>query len=53
MAVSLNTFFDNAIDYTKHQKLAKDTARLEELYKMLKPELFEKKWIGFLEKSIS
>jgi heptosyltransferase-2 len=53
MAVSLNTFFDNAIDYTKHQKLAKDTARLEELYKMLKPELFEKKWIGFLEKTIS
>lgn len=53
MAVSLNTFFDNAIDYTKCQKLAKDTARLEELYKMLKPELFEKKWIGFLEKTIS
>lgn len=53
MAVNLNTFFPNAIDYTKHRKLAKDTEKLEELYKMLKPELFEKKWIGFLNNAIS
>lgn len=53
MAVNLNAFFPNAIDYTKHRKLAKDTEKLEELYKMLKPELFEKKWIGFLNNAIS
>lgn len=53
IAVNLNTFFPNAIDYTKHRKLAKDSEKLEELYKMLKPELFEKKWIGFLNNAIS
>jgi heptosyltransferase-2 len=53
MAVNLNTFFHNAVDYTKHQKLAKDTAKLGELYKMLKPDLFEKKWTGFLKNAIS
>ncbi len=53
MAVNLKAFFFDAIDYSDHRKLAKDPAKVLELYKMLKPDLFEKKWTDFLKSAIS
>ena len=53
MAVNLKTFFPNAVDYSDHRKITKDPKKVLALYKMLKPELFEKSWIDFLKSAIS
>ena len=53
MAVNLKTFFPNAVDYSDHRKIAKDPKKVLALYKMLRPELFEKQWIDFLKSTIS
>ncbi len=53
MAVYLKTFFPKAIEYQDHRKLKKNPEKVIELYRMLKPELFEKQWIGFLKSCIS
>ncbi|MGA0373885.1 MAG: glycosyltransferase family 9 protein [Flavobacteriaceae bacterium] len=53
MAVNLQMFFPNKINYKDHRKIAKDPAKVMELYKMLKPELFKKQWINFFKNFIS
>ena len=53
MAVNLKMFFPNKINYKDHRKIAKDPAKVMELYKMLKPELFKKQWINFFKNLIS
>jgi ADP-heptose:LPS heptosyltransferase len=52
MAVNLKTFFPEKINYSDHGRIAKDPKKVMELYKMLKPDLYEKKWIQFLKNSI-
>ena len=49
MAVDVRSFFPNAIVYSDHRKTGKDPKKVTELYKMLKPELFKRKWIDFLK----
>ena len=53
MAVDLKTFFPNAINYIEHRKIRKSPKKVQSLYKMLKPELFEKQWINFFKNVIS
>jgi len=53
VAVNLKEFYPQAIDYSKHKKISKVPSKVEELYKMLRPGLFEKKWIDFLNKLVS
>ncbi|MEC8402653.1 MAG: lipopolysaccharide heptosyltransferase family protein, partial [Bacteroidota bacterium] len=53
LAVNLKEFYPQAIDYSKHQKISKDPTKVEELYKMLRPELFKKQWIDFLNRLVS
>jgi len=53
LAVNLKEFYPQAIDYSQHKKISKDPSKVEELYKMLRPELFKKQWIDFLNKLVS
>ena len=53
MAVNLQMFFPDKIDYKDHRKIAKDPAKVLELYKMLKPELYKKQWVDFFKSLIS
>lgn len=53
VAVNIKQFYPQAIDYSQHKKISKDPSKVEELYKMLKPELFKKRWINFLSKLVS
>ena len=53
MAVNLQMFFPDKINYKDHRKIAKDPAKVLELYKMLKPELYKKQWVDFFKSLIS
>ena len=53
MAVNLQMFFPDKIYYKNHRKIAKDPAKVLELYKMLKPELYKKQWIDFFKSLVS
>lgn len=53
MAVNLQMFFPDKINYKDHRKIAKDPAKVLELYKMLKPELYKKQWIDFFKSLVS
>ena len=53
MAVNLQMFFPDKINYKNHRKIAKNPAKVLELYKMLKPELYKKQWIDFFKGLIS
>ena len=53
VAVNLKEFYPQAIDYSQHKKISKDPSKVEELYKMLRPRLFNKQWIDFLNKLVS
>ena len=53
MAVYLKKFYPQAIDYSQHKKISKNPSKVEELYKLLKPKLFKKQWIDFLNKLVS
>lgn len=53
VAINLKEFYPEAINYSQHKKISKDPSKVKELYKMLKPGLFKKQWIDFLNKLVS
>ena len=49
MAVHLNDYFPEAVNFESGGKIQKDSEKIETLYLKLNPDLFREKWVEFLE----